>query len=163
MTTNRLKAILESSGLPTSGTKDERIRRIIASGMKPSECLDDLSNDELYQLCKGLPGAKVSGTKQQRAERVIEYFASLVTKDVSHEASPGEVYYEYLVELAHRDRENLLANKVIKKTDSQERVSCLLIIVPEVLPEPLELPTPSNVLRTISEVFRLGASASSSV
>ena len=111
----QLKSLLEANGLPTSGSKDDRIQRVIASGLKPSECLDQLSSAELYQLCKGLPGAKVSGSKQDRMDRAIDYFASLVTKQVSDEASPREVYYEYLVELAHRDRENLLANKVIKK------------------------------------------------
>jgi len=63
----------------------------------------------------GLPGAKVSGSKGERIERVIEYFDKMVFRDVPDEAPPGEIYFQYLVELARRDREILLANGVIRK------------------------------------------------
>lgn len=111
----QLADILNSRGLPQYGRKDEKIERIISAGIMPSEALSVLSNNELYELCKALPGANVSGTKNEKVQRVIDYFANLVIKEVSEEAEPGELYFEYLVELAHRDRENLLANSVISK------------------------------------------------
>ena len=111
----QLAEILSSRGLPQYGRKDERIERIVMAGLTPSETLSLLSNNELYELCKALPGANVSGTKDEKIQRVIDYFANLVIKEVSDEAEPGELYYEYLVELAKRDRENLLTNKVISR------------------------------------------------
>lgn len=115
LTVNQLAEISKEAGLPTYGRKDQRIERIVDAGIKPSEALDSLTNKELYEILGGLPGANVSGSKQERNSRIIDYFANLVTKHVSPEADPGERYYGYFVELAHRDRENLLANKVIKK------------------------------------------------
>lgn len=110
-----LAGILEHAGVPKTGTKDEQVDRLVAVGIDPSEALNVLSNTDLYDVCNSLPGVNVSGTKQERVERIIDYFDNLVVKDVREEASPGELYYEYLEELAHRDRENLLTNKVIKK------------------------------------------------
>jgi hypothetical protein len=115
LTKDQMASVLDSRKLPKSGRREELQERIIKAGLKPSQALDVLSNQELYKLCSGLPGAKVSGTKPERIGRVIDYFANLVVRDVSAEAPPGERFYKYLVELAHRDRENLLANKVIRK------------------------------------------------
>jgi hypothetical protein len=94
--------------------------RVVKAGIQPSEALDVLSNQDLYEMCSALPGAKVSGTKSERILRVIDYFANLVVRDVPIEATPGERFYKYLVELAHRDRESLLANKIIRKDRNME-------------------------------------------
>lgn len=110
-----LGAVLEAEGVPKTGSKAEQIDRVVAVGVHPGEALETLSNDDLYQICGSLPGVNVSGTKQDKIDRIVEYFDKLVVKDIPAEASPGERYYEYLVELAHRDRENLLTNEVIKK------------------------------------------------
>lgn len=115
-----LSTILEAQGLPKSGSKGQLVARVMACGVKPSEALDALSSQDLYDVCRSLPGANVSGSKGEKAARIIEYFAKLVVKDVRDEASPAEVYYQYLVELAHRDRENLLTNRVIKKDRDME-------------------------------------------
>lgn len=121
LTKEQLRAILDSEKLPISGLKTEQQDRVIQAGIKPSEALDVLSNQDMYDICASLPGAKVSGSKGQRIERVIDYFDNLVVHEVPAEASPGERYYRYLVELASRDRENLLANKVISKDIEMER------------------------------------------
>ncbi len=120
LTKDQMASILDWRKLPKSGRKEQLQERIIRAGLKPSQALDVLSNQELYELCSGLPGAKVSGTKPERIARIIDYFANLVVRDVSEEAPPGERFYKYLVELAHRDRENLLANKVIRKDRDME-------------------------------------------
>jgi hypothetical protein len=117
---DQLSAVLDAAKLPKSGRKDELQERITKAGLKPSQILDVLSNQDLYQMCSALPGAKVSGTKPERIARVIDYFANLVVRDLPEEAPPGERYYKYLVELAHRDRENLLANKIIRKDRNME-------------------------------------------
>lgn len=120
LTNAQLAMILEAEGLPKSGNKDELKERVIASGVQPSTALDTLSNQDLYDVCSSLPGAKVSGSKQEKIDRIIDYFANLVVRDVAEEAPAGQRYYSYLVELASRDRENLLANKVIKKDRDME-------------------------------------------
>jgi hypothetical protein len=115
LTTRHLSTILRAFGLPGGGLKEERIARVMHAGIQPSEALDSLNSSELYDILDGLAGATVSGTKDERIQRVIAYFVNLVIKEVPDEASDAETYYEYLVELAHRDRESLLANEVISK------------------------------------------------
>lgn len=117
----QLATMLTAEGLPKSGTKEDQKHRIQSAGIRPSTALDSLSNQDLYEVCKALPGAKVGGTKQERIDRLIDYFSTLVTKEVPDEVSQGERFYRYLVELAHRDRESLLANQVIRKDIDMER------------------------------------------
>ena len=115
LTVLQLKGALAGKRLPYSGTKQELKERIISSGLSPSRVLGGLSAQDLYKLCSLLPGVKVTGNKKERTTRIIGYFANLITREVSEEASPGERFYSYLPELARRDRENLLANQVITK------------------------------------------------
>jgi hypothetical protein len=112
---NQLKMILENENVRTSGNKQELIRRVIDVDINPSDALSTLPSKDLYNLCKRLPGAHISGTKQDKIDRIINYFSELIVKKVSDEGDPREIYYEYLTELASRDRKNLLANNVIKK------------------------------------------------
>ena len=121
LTVSQLKLVLTRTTLPTSGTKPELKVRVISLGMRPSQVLGVLSSRELHKLCSSLPGVPVSGTKAERIQRIIGYFANLITKEVSDEASPGERFYKYLPELARRDRENLLANQIITKDIDIER------------------------------------------
>ena len=121
LTVNQLKQVLSTKDLPTSGPKLNLKGRVMSSGMRPSRVLGILSSQELHKLCSSLPGVPVSGTKAERVQRIIGYFANLITKEVSDEASPGERFYKYLPELARRDRENLLANQIITKDIDIER------------------------------------------
>lgn len=121
MSVKMLSDILVYHNLPKSGSKQELKDRFIQSGIRPSEAMNALSNEDLYDLCKKLPGAKVSGTKQEKANRIIDYFSNLLIKEVDESMSPGELYFQYYNELAARDRENLQANKVIKKDIDMER------------------------------------------
>lgn len=115
LTNEHLSTILGAAGLPRYGTKEERVDRVTKADVRPGAALHSLSNQDLYDVCKSLPGAKVSGTKEEKIARLLDYFDSLVVKDVPQEATPGELYYQYLAELAKRDRESLLANGVISK------------------------------------------------
>lgn len=120
-TVPQLKKVLAARQRPTSGAKEQLKARVIATGMRPSRVLGILSSQELRNLCAQLPGVAVSGTKAERIGRIVGYFANLISKEVSDEASPGERFYEYLPELARRDRENLLANRIIRKDIDIER------------------------------------------
>lgn len=115
LTLAQLAAILRAEGVPESGRKEVRIERVILAGIKPSAALARLSAEDLYHLCASVPGLRVGGTKAVRIKRIIRHFANLVIRDVAEETPPGERYYRYLVELAARDRANLLANGVIAK------------------------------------------------
>lgn len=118
LTVDYLSTILQEHGLPGfpgERRKEDQIQWIVQAGIQPSEALGCLTNSDLYNILDGLAGATVSGTKRERVQRIIDYFVNLVIKEVPEEASPAERFYEYLVELAHRDRESLLANEIISK------------------------------------------------
>lgn len=115
LTTRNLSTILRAHGLPGGGLKEERIERVMHAGIAPSEALSALTSSELKDTLRGLAGANISGSKDTRIQRIIDYFQNLVIKEVPEQASPAESFYEYLVELAERDRESLLANDVISK------------------------------------------------
>lgn len=115
LTSAQLKRILDSNSLPVSGSKEDQIDRIVEVGMEPSQVLRYLQTDELYSLCKKLPGVKVSGSKYERIWSLIEYFDSLRTREKSDKKDERGLLYDYYVELASRDRANLLGNNVITK------------------------------------------------
>ncbi|RAL20109.1 hypothetical protein DL240_18540 [Lujinxingia litoralis] len=117
----QLKDILKAQHLPSSGSKEEMVERLMSAEIKPSEGLASLSNNDLYDICQSLPGVKVSGSKLERINRIIAYFDNLLIRDVPDDADPDVRYYEYFTELAERDRENLLANNVISKDIDIER------------------------------------------
>ena len=73
-----LKRILSNQELPVSGKKDELINRIIKAEIKPSIALETLTSDELYNLCKSLPGIQVSGSKSKRISNIIKHFDCLL-------------------------------------------------------------------------------------
>ena len=81
--------------------------------IKPSEILNILSMDQLYNMCSEL-GLMVSGTKEDRISRIIEYYDKMQirTKDADDQR---EVYYEHFVELSFRNRELLRAKCLIDK------------------------------------------------
>ena len=115
LTIEALRQILEAHGLPTSGKKEDRIQRIQTADIKPSRALNALSSEELYELCKKLPGVNISGSKTKRIDNIIHHFDKLRVVACDEATDGREKYYEYYVELATRDRENLLSNKVINK------------------------------------------------
>jgi hypothetical protein len=115
-----LKVILDSSNLPVSGKKEDQIQRIVKADLLPSIALNSLSVDELYSLCKALPGVNLSGSKATRIANVIEHFDKLRTVSFTEDTDPRERFYNYYVELAKRDRQNLLSNNIIQKDINME-------------------------------------------
>lgn len=112
----QLERILNELHLQKSGRKDEMTERIIEAGFKPSEELEILSNEEITDLCRDLPGVKVSGKMQEKIQRIISFFNNLETKiftpiDTDDER---EIYYKFFVELAKRDSVSLKQHEVIK-------------------------------------------------
>lgn len=116
-----LRRILKEANLNVGGVKDELIERVIQAGIKPSSALEQLSVNELSELCGELRGLKKSGLKEEKIDRIINYFADLVVKQVDNNEDPREKYYEYLEELAAQDLNNLLGNQIITKANEIER------------------------------------------
>lgn len=112
--TNELKDILGYLNIKQTGKKDELISRILITGIKPSEVLDNLSNTRLTELCKSLPEVKSSGKKDDKILRIIEHFDSLVNIDISQSEDQREIYYDFFEQLARKDMANLLGKKVVK-------------------------------------------------
>lgn len=110
-----LKQILNTAGLPISGAKDDQVDRIVNAGLSPSDVLQILSVDDLYQICKSLPGVNVSGSKSDRIKNIIDHYGSLKAIEVTKDGDPRIAFYDFFELLARRDRQNLLANRVIKK------------------------------------------------
>jgi hypothetical protein len=114
------QTILKTSGLHSSGVKNDLIERVIHSGIKPSEALETLTTVELSEICAEVPSLNVSGTKQEKIDRLINYFAKLVIKQFEEDNADSK-YYEYLEELGNRDIDNLIGNSIVKDHDFIDR------------------------------------------
>lgn len=117
LTVEQLKSICEAFELPAYGTKDTRAKRVIEAGVQPSDALAALSADELYDACNSLPGVKVSGSKETKIGNIIEHFDKLKTVAFAEGTDEREKFYEYYEQLAKRDLQNLLSNKIVKKSE----------------------------------------------
>lgn len=115
LSNDALWTILDANKLPVSGKKSDKIERIKMANIQPSAALNTLANEDLYELCKKLPGVNVSGSKGTRIDNIINHFDKLRIVVCAEVEDKREKLYEYYVELATRDRENLLSNKVISK------------------------------------------------
>lgn len=112
--TSELRQILNDLNIKQSGIKDVLIDRILITGIKPSEVLDDLNNSRLSELCKKLPDVKSSGKKEKKIERIITYFDELLNIDVEATEDKREVYYKFFEQLAKKDMANLIGKKIVK-------------------------------------------------
>jgi hypothetical protein len=115
LTNEQLQRVLRSHGLPTSGTKSERSKRLIEAGVKPSEVLEGLQNNELASICRDLVKVKVSGSKDERRNRIIQYFDSYTVAAPEDERDSRALCYEYFEDLACRNNQALLRREIIKR------------------------------------------------
>jgi len=114
-TVKQLRKVLRENSVPKNGTKSELIYRILHLNLSPSEVLEYLQSSELSDLLRELPGAKVSGRKEEKIQEIINYYEDLKISKKQHEEDTRELFYEFYEELANRDNKNLRANKVIDK------------------------------------------------
>ncbi len=110
----QLAQILRDNDLPVSGKKEEISERIINAKIKPSVALNSLTNKELKEILITLDEVNVSGTKDERINNIIKFYNRLVTYS-AESGDKRELYYNYIVELANRDYEQLRGNNIIDK------------------------------------------------
>jgi len=69
----QLHLMLNNTGLQLSGTKEERIVRIVNALIPPTELLNFLQIDDLRDICRN-NGIQISGRKNEVISNMIEYF-----------------------------------------------------------------------------------------
>ncbi|HIK75901.1 MAG TPA: hypothetical protein EYG00_14560 [Alcanivorax sp.] len=85
LTGSDLRRVLEASGLPLSGSKEERQERLVSGLVAPSFALDCLSGNELKELTRslGLP------TSLSKAELITQLIARFDSPDLQQAHSNG--------------------------------------------------------------------------
>lgn len=76
-----LSDVLKARNLQSSGKKEDLIERIIHSGIQPSEALNYLTTVDLSDICSEISSLNVSGTKEEKVNRLIKYHSRLVIKE----------------------------------------------------------------------------------
>lgn len=114
-----LRTALEVHGLRSSGSKPERVSRLIEAFVQPSTVLDGMSLVDLKQLC-GKYALRTSGSKDSLVDRLVSLFASgadlspAVEEEVLPEpedrALASEVFVELLSMLRGQDLSDILTS-----------------------------------------------------
>ncbi|MCF6406764.1 DUF2791 family P-loop domain-containing protein [Chitinophaga filiformis] len=81
LTGQQLYDVLHQNGLMTSGTKDEKVKRILDSYKSERSIFNFLRKDDLSQLCRKLT-LLISGSKQELVDRIIDYVPFSVQGDL---------------------------------------------------------------------------------
>jgi hypothetical protein len=112
---NYLRAALEKSNVPfNSGDNIEILTEKVIQNIQPSNLLGiGLGKEILYQWCLEL-NLPVSGTKQERIDRIISYYDSLRQTDPKPEDERAN-WYEMYEALGIRDYTLLRAHNIISK------------------------------------------------
>ncbi|MCJ0931471.1 hypothetical protein GLV94_00180 [Virgibacillus halodenitrificans] len=118
---NQLKSMLAPLGLNISGTKSLLIERIVKHNILPSKALNFLGNNELKEILRSLEGARVSGTKEERIQNIIDHYENLTSPVYSDPSDSRSRLYDFFEELATRNYKPLRVNKIIDKDLDIER------------------------------------------
>ncbi|UPK71190.1 BREX system ATP-binding domain-containing protein [Chitinophaga filiformis] len=81
LTGQQLYDVLHHNGLMTSGTKDEKVKRILDSYKSERSILNFLRKDDLSQLCRKLT-LLISGSKQELIDRILDYVPFSIQGDL---------------------------------------------------------------------------------
>lgn len=117
----QLRLVLKCFSLQSSGAKAELIDRIIQYDRLPSMVLDSLTSDELTDILRGLEGVRISGTKEEKIENIIDFHEDLIKMEVSDPTDERAKFYDFFDELARREYKILRNHDVIKKDVDVER------------------------------------------
>src|SRR5690625_2547703 len=115
LSVNQLREILSHLEFNVSGRKEEIVERVIQYKILPSTALKVFSSKELSHILRNLEGAKISGTKKEKIQNIIDYYEMLSTPKSSDPTDARARLYDFYDELASRDYKTLRVNKVIDK------------------------------------------------
>lgn len=86
----------------------------IVERISPREIFKFINNDELHDWCSDLD-LTVSGTKDTRIERLIEYYDTKHIRIIDETEDERKVWFDVFEVLAFRDRQQLRVEKIIDK------------------------------------------------
>ena len=112
---NTLRRILKAANIESRKTEkiNDLINKIIAR-VRPRDCLNNFTTDELHDWCNDID-QPVSGTKDQRSERLIEYYNPMQIRNPEEADDERRIWFDVFESLASRDRKHLRAEGVIDK------------------------------------------------
>ena len=90
------------------------LKNKILERVQPCKALQIFSTDELHDWCAEI-GLAVSGTKEQRISRIIEYYDLMQIRNAEDIEDERKIWYDVYTALAYRDRQHLRAENVIDK------------------------------------------------
>lgn len=111
----QLREILQALDFNISGIKEKLVARIITHNILPSIALNIFSSKQLSNILRNLEGAKISGTKKEKIQNIIDYYEMLSTPTSSDPTDERARLYDFYGELAARDYKTLRVNKIIDK------------------------------------------------
>lgn len=111
----QLREILHQLEFNVSGVKEALVERIIKHNILPSTALKVFSTKELADILRKLEGAKISGTKKEKIQNIIDYYEMLSSPTSSDPTDHRSRLFDFYEELAARDYKALRVNKVIDK------------------------------------------------
>src|SRR5699024_597370 len=112
---SQLKDVLYQLDFNISGVKESLVNRIIKYNILPSTTLKTFNSKELSDILRKLEGAKISGTKREKVQNIIDYYEMLSTPISTDPTDERARLYDFYEELASRDYKTLRINKVINK------------------------------------------------
>lgn len=117
----QLKHILKGWGLRSYGAKADLVDRIIRFNIPPSAALSLFSVADLTDILKTLTGVRVSGTKAERIETIIDHYEEIAMPSTSDPTDERAIYYDCFEALAGREYKILRGNGIIDKDNEIER------------------------------------------
>lgn len=115
LSVTQLREILQHLDFNVSGVKEIVIARILEHNILPSTALKVFGTKELSDILRKLEGARVSGTKKEKIQNIIDYYEMLSSPTSSDPTDDRSRLFDFYEELAARDYKTLRVNKVIDK------------------------------------------------
>lgn len=112
---DQLRFILKEFSLPSSGAKAVLIDRVIQYDRLPSMVLNLFTADDLTEILRGLEGVRISGSKEEKIENIIDFYENLRKIETSDPTDERARLYDFIEELACRDYKALRSHKIIDK------------------------------------------------
>lgn len=121
LSVNQLREILDRLDINVSGRKADLVVRIIKHNILPSTALSTLVTNDLTEILRNLEGAKVSGSKEEKIQNIIDYYENISTPALSDPTDDRSRLYDFYEELASRNYKSLRVNKIIEKDIDVDR------------------------------------------